>query len=147
MALETVFLVVLVTALFIGNALLSLIPGNGSIRKSNLDQTMIISDEPVAQNEVSKQTEISTESQSVLFSNFNALNNKLNILISHIEDQNLKLRKLDHFRANTSIEMGALKEIIVELQNKYLTASSKKVKNSKKKLSTNQMHKIIYRSK
>ena len=83
---------------------------------------------------------------SVLFSNFSALNEKINLVNNQLNLVNEKLKKLDNFKGNTAVELKALKEILIELQNKYITASSKKVKKAKN-LSGKEMHKIIYRSK
>lgn len=150
MAVETVFLFVLVIALVIGNVLLSLIPSNkrenNNSEESSLYQTDFFEEEKNSFPKKVAQSGEEAAQASVLFSNFNALNQKINLTGKQMDSINQKLQKLDNFRANTAVELKALKEIIVELQNKYLTASSKKIKNSPK-LTGKQMHKIIYRSK
>ena len=140
MADETVFLFVLVIELVIGNFLLSFIPAK--MQKNGLSQSTLYQTEPGEKNSLQVQ-----ESQAnVLLSNFNALNQKVTLANNQLDSMDEKLKSFDNFKANTAVELKALKEIIVELQNKYLTASSKKIKNGKG-LSGKDMHKIIFRSK
>jgi len=145
MAVETVFLTVLVVALVIGNVLLSFVSGNGNNNSSKNNAPPMPS---YAERGELNNIDLSAEQakSSVLFSNFTALNQKINLVNLQLDRVSEKLRKLDHFKANTAIELKAIKEILIELQNKYITTSSKKVKNSKK-LTGKQMHKIIYRSR
>ncbi|MBU0662379.1 MAG: hypothetical protein ABH854_04930 [Candidatus Diapherotrites archaeon] len=59
-----------------------------------------------------------------------------------------KLRKLDHFRANTNVELQAMKEILLELQKNNITVKAKKFepRSATDKGLERQMHNIIYRS-
>ncbi len=148
MAVETVFLFVLVVALAIGNALLSFIPSNGA--QKMIGQDTIIAQEN-AGSHVFRKSELAKEQMQteVLFSNFSALNQKINLTSKQLDILNEKIKKLENFKANTGVEITALKEILLELQKKYVVASSKTKNSFEKKddLTGTQMHKIIYRSR
>jgi Flp pilus assembly protein TadB len=124
MSLMTVFLGVLAFALVLGNLFLSLIEP-----KEENEETMKKIEE--LEKPFSKETTIDKKAfhRSLAFE--------------------AKINKLDNFRANTEIELKAIKEILMELQNKGMTVKARTYKKKKKKdnLTAEKMHKIIYRSK
>lgn len=146
MVVETVFLVVLVVSLVIGNVLLSFIPSNGSNGKNFSGQKHVSGKLMSASSDLPVLPVQNFAHLDVLSSNFSALNTKMNLVVKQMEQLNSKLRRFDNFRANTEIEVKALKEIIVELQNRYITVPSKKVENGENP-SASEMKKLIYRSR
>ena len=151
MSVETVFLEVLVVALLIGNVLLSLIPANGHAKRNVAGSGLALMGGPPEMNVPAGVLGNSNgvafaESASVILSNIKALNNKINLLAGQVESVDSKVKKFDNFRANTGVELQALKEILLELQNRYITAKAKTIV-PEKGMSGTEMHKIIYRSK
>lgn len=138
--IETVFLVVLIISLAIGNLLLSFIPTPKGSSGGNKEVLVLDSGEP-PQNFVSPGT-----GSDVALSNISALNSKINLLAQQMDGISQKVRKFDHFRANSAIELTAIREILTELQHKYITVPARQ-KKSGEGLSAKEMHKIIYRSK
>ncbi|MFH1224279.1 MAG: hypothetical protein V1676_00565 [Candidatus Diapherotrites archaeon] len=166
MGIITVFLVVLIAALGIGNGLLYITKPNG--RGGQDDEngfSLVMVKEPNAA-ELAK-----------LGSRYNALHQKVEMAHSRISalesalsgaragtssgagaNANAfsgngngleeKIRKLDHFRANAAVEMKAIKEILIELQNRGMTVKAKKFvpRRATEKREEQDMHKIIYRS-
>ena len=147
MSVETVFLVVLVVALFIGNMLLSFIPTQGRAKNGGLQTQLLAPSAPVfggSDLPLNRPQNFLGES-GVVLSNVKALHNKITLLSNQVELIDSNVKKFDNFRANTSVELVAMKEILIELQNKYITAKAKTA--SPKDLSGKEMHRIIYRSK
>lgn len=148
MSLTTVFLGVLAFALILGNFFLSLIqPAEGEITKEK--------GESHKKNFSQSNEELRAE-KAIASSTKEELNERLFHKTLALE---AKLGKIDNFRANTEIELKAMKEILLELQKNGITAKSKKPEKKKSKekikakkqknagnLTTKDLHKIIFRS-
>ncbi|MDO8634181.1 MAG: hypothetical protein Q7K34_02715 [archaeon] len=136
MGVETVFLVVLVVALGIGNVLLSLFfeekPGVFAQKPKNVTNT--------------KDFDSTSISVQPGLENVSA-NQKFLLISRRLADIDAKVHKLDNFRGNTQVELKGLMEILAELQDKNLTVRAKKFQKSEPELSTHEMHEIIYRSR
>lgn len=153
MEILTIFLFVLVLALALGHALLYLTkPGAGSAENEDIASTPADA----------REEEIPAATSADLSARYKALNEKIKMAHSRLGDlervvlevanaKELKdgklienrLQNLDNFKANTSVELKAIKEILGEIQDK----KNKKGKNEKETdLSGEEMHKIIYRS-
>jgi len=146
MGIITIFLIVIITALGFGNALLSL-----TGRKEKTGGFVLI------------QPEGGREIESII-SGSQALANKVDMAHSRLNGiENMlssgkylfsagmehKVRNFDHFRANTQVEMQAIKEILLELQKNHITAKSK-VYSPRAKTNgedAQKMHSLIYRSR
>lgn len=155
MGIITVFLIVLIAALGIGNGLLYVTrPGAGGKDEeggeSNFNLVMV--KEPNA-------AELAN-----LGSRYNALHQKVEMAHSRIsaleealspgrtpakgEGIEDKIRKFDHFRGNAMVEMKAIKEILIDLQNRGITAKAKKFvpRGTTGRKDAEDMRRIIYRS-
>lgn len=160
MEIITVFLITLVIALIIGNLLLTF---TGSKRSTPLAQRQMI--QPVVADSEIITPHLLNESK-IIQSNLQAINQKTNMAHNRLNKlekllltngnsvltYNLreKMRKLDNFRANTEVELKAIKEIIewLQSQNEKVKKSNKRKKGKKKEreLTPEEMHKIIYKS-
>ncbi len=151
----TLFLIGLVVAFLMGNAGLYLydrkLSGSGANGKAPEGQTML--SQPIfgnlardcSVNGISRNSQAAapaTAEEKLRIATVRLdrlekllLNNGNSILAYNLKD---KLRDLDNFRANTVVEMKAIKEIISEI---------KPATKGKDDLSTKEMHKIIYRSR
>ncbi|MEK7540138.1 MAG: hypothetical protein AAB558_02730 [Patescibacteria group bacterium] len=136
MGVETIFLTVLVVALGIGHALLSLFfeertdvfaqkPANGG--KAQAFDSAFISAQPGLENV--------------------SANQKFLLISRRLGDIDAKLHRLDNFRGNTQVEQKGIMEILGELQDKNVTVKARKFQKTGPELSTRQMHEIIYRSR
>ncbi len=155
MEIITVFLIVLVIALAFGNTLLSFI-GNGLPKAANsisgnaaIIAGSYFSDKvPAPKSNIKAVNEKANMAHSRLDALERFLLSKDNVIF--LENLEGKMRNFDNFRANTEVELIAIKEILAELQNKGMVVKAKRFSKKgkqKKGLSDKQMHKIIYRSK
>ncbi len=156
MTFITVFLLVLVVALGIGNALLSFF---ASGRKT-----------PDLVSQVTAGSEPNAFEQAVFIpsSGIAPIEKKLELAHARIQgieaklsqankghqgygiDLSLrkKIERLDNFRSTAESEIIAIKDILTELQNNNVTIKARSFKNTHKgkNVSRDELHKIIYRS-
>ena len=133
MGVETVFLVVLVIALAIGNALISFIGGRMAEKSENESESPITLYDPNSKN-----PELLVLSSHIrgLQEKLSVMNKKLASLEEKIDGSSIdsptkeKLRKLDHFRASALVEIQGLKEMIFEMQKQISTKSKKQGKEN-----------------
>lgn len=147
MGIITVFLIVLVAALGIGNALLSF-----SGRRAE-NPTGFVLVQPRYGAEITG-----------LKAGHRALSEKINMAHSRLNgieavlaggkgpasgEVGEKLRRLDHFRANTQVELQAIQEILLDLQKGRAHAKAKVLKPREKPSGgfEKEMHRIIYRQR
>ena len=150
MGVETVFLVVLVIALAIGNALISFIGGRMAEKPENESENPIVLYGPGSKN-----PELLVLSSHIrgLQEKLSVMNRKLASLEEKIDGSSIdsltkeKLRKLDHFRASALVEIQGLKEMVFELQKQAGHKMKKQGKENETAPSGREMHDIIYRSK
>ena len=151
MGVETVFLLVLVIALVIGNALISFVGGRKMSEKSENE-----SENPIAlHGPNSKSPELLVLSSQIrgLQEKLSVMNKKLASLEGKLEGGNVdfptkeKLRKLDHFRASALVEIQGLKEMLFDMQKQLGMKSKKHAKENEADISGKDMHDIIYRTK
>lgn len=144
MVFETIFLGVLVVSLLIGNLLLGFFSSSIIGKPKPIQFHEIVREKPNGFSPL-EQGFLSSE----YFSKIESLNQKILLLNKQLIALNGKFSSFENFRANTGIELKGVMEILAELQKKNLTVKSKKYLKAKKNeqdLSTEQMHKIIYRS-
>ncbi len=118
MGVVTIFLLVLGFALIIGNILITILEPEDTESKKIIqqNQTNLITPKPIQET-----------------INYNKL---IKTSISNIES---KIKNLENFKANTEIELKAMKEILLELQKQGKTVKAKKFK---KKLSEKELKEI-----
>ncbi len=155
MEIATVFLFVLVIALALGHALLYLTKPRAESAENEGNEAALIPEIP--ENAHGKGFPETTSAD--LSAGYKALNEKIKMAHSRLGDlervvlevANAKeirdskivenrLQNLDNFKANTSVELKAIKEILGEIKN------NKNGKGKEADLSGEEMHKIIYRS-
>ncbi len=158
MAATTVYLGVLIIALIIGNALLFLL---GRKKRASFPLSQKNSAVPPVQVD-SGGEEPSAKGKLV------PLEKKIELAHRRIQELEQKLdsvrtangsgggaaikkkiEKLDSFRSIAESELIAIKEILMELQNKNITVKARTYKGGKKKpnnISREDLHRIIYRS-
>ena len=150
MALETVFLVVLVVALALGNALLSFVGRNENKGVSTQQGfiTAAIPLEAVRLQQLDTAVKVLSNKVDMAHSRISSLEGavKKSRPVDFHKSVAEKLHRFDNFRANTEVELKGLREALVGLKEKHLTFKSKKLRRESKALSSEQMHKIIYRS-
>ena len=147
MELITVFLVVLVAALGIGNAFLFLFEDKSpkrSLSKEAIPQRERVIERTANIAPIEKKIELAHKRIQILESSIDDSKN-------HGVSPSMKRRieKLDNFRSTIEAEMIAIKEILEELQNNNITAKARVYKNKKntKKISDSDLKKLIYNSK
>src|SRR3989344_286053 len=154
MEIATIFLFVLVIALALGHALLYLTKPRAESAE-NEDEIAL----PAADAQEEK---FPAATSADLSARYKALNEKIKMAHSRLGDlervllevANAKeirddkiienrLQNLDNFKANTAVELKAIKEILGEMREKE---NKKGEKEKESDLSREDMHKIIYRS-
>ncbi len=161
MDLTTVFLAVLIFALLIGNAFLWLLgrqakPGLGSLKAGieSAPRTAGAFDAQLPQEKTLVPVEKKIE---LAHRRIQELEQRLgNGSMRGFSDELMKRKvdRLENFKHTAESELIAIKEILVELQNRGITAKARTFKNggqkekevSEKEVSGDEMHKIIYRS-
>ncbi|MBI2529536.1 MAG: hypothetical protein HYW05_00140 [Candidatus Diapherotrites archaeon] len=157
MEIATVFLFVLVIALALGHALLYLTKLRGPGAESPGSGSEIAPPAADAQDE-----KFPAATSADLSARYKALNEKIKMAHSRLGDlervllevANAKemkegkiiesrLQNLDNFKANTAVELKAIKEILGEMRE---GKNKKGKKGEEADLSREDMHKIIYRS-
>ncbi len=139
MAFETIFLVVLIFSLVLGNALLSFF----SISKRSLVASNSMTLVPLlSSNEKTQSADLHSGS----------FNNKIFLLAKQISVLNEKVSKFDDFKQNIRIEIKALSEMMEEFMEKQKKGknnvkSQPKEQSKEDQLSTKDMHKIIFNSR
>ncbi|MCR4369386.1 MAG: hypothetical protein NUV67_05780 [archaeon] len=155
MALTTVFLVVLIVALLIGNGLLFFVgkkPEERIVERRTEEYSPVVISPATAE----------VRSIAPVERKLELAHKRIQILEKQIESSaatglsptfKRKVEKLDNFRSTVEAELIGIKEILQELQNSNMTAKSrvykkpeKAKKDSAKKLSGKDMHKLIYKS-
>jgi len=155
MEIATIFLFVLVIALALGHALLYLTKPRAESAE-NEDEIAL----PAADAQEEK---FPAATSADLSARYKALNEKIKMAHSRLGDlervllevANAKeirddkiienrLQNLDNFKANTAVELKAIKEILGEMREKE---NKKGEKEKEADLSGEEMHKIIYRSR
>ena len=150
MGAETVFLMVLIIALAIGNALISFTGGRMSEKSDSDNEAPITLYGPNSKN-----PELLVLSSHIrgLQEKLSLMNKKLASLEEKLEGGGIdastkeKLRKLDHFRASALVEIQGLKEMLFEMQKQLGVKSKKHAKENDADLSGKDLHDIIYRTK
>ena len=163
MAPTTVFLIVLIISLLIGNALLFFVGRRGGQAKASGSQSAVLKDisAAVASQASPMPGQSAGQDRSLI-----PIETKIELAHRRIQELEAKLRdsgtngspstddalkrkieKLDSFRSIAESELIAIKEILVELQDRHITAKSRTYKGKgKKEVSGEKLHKIIYRS-
>ncbi len=144
MSLVTTFLFLMIGALTVGHGLLF-------FTKPADEQGNVMHASP---SQMAGPTEI-----KVMESNFRALNEKIKMAHERINDVEKSLSSLkvpkglakqlhgfSNFKANTDIELKAMKEILMELQNNGINIKAKRYPTSTKK-EAKEFHKMIYAGK
>jgi|SRR3989344_5827456 len=150
MGVETVFLIVLIIALIIGNALISFLSGEKMQEKAKKETD----DFPIVHEPAPKSAELMMISSHLrgLQEKLSVMNKKLASLEEKIENGGIdpqtkeRIRKFDHFRASAQADIQGLKEIVLEMKERASSKPKKGHKDDEKDISDNEMHGIIYRS-
>jgi len=146
----TMFLIVLIVSLVIGNILLFFVGG----RKQETQVVDSSEIEPLVISPHAKQVNLAPIEKKVELAH-----KRIQILERLIKDASSKgmsssfkrrVEKLDNFRSTVEAEIIGIKEILAELQNINVTVKSRSFKSSEKKrvkkLSPKQLHRMVYKS-
>ena len=159
MALTTVFLLVLVVALVIGNALLFLFDD----RKKKDGIVSLVNTTDGAHDTVSSKTGRYVQGNERA-SGVSPLEKKVELAHMRIQDlegkfgngssakvdesMRRKVEKLDNFRSTVESEIIGIKEILREIQGSNITVKARSFRNTSKgkRLSPKELHNLVYRA-
>lgn len=156
MSVATVFLVVLVVSLIIGNVLLFFFPVGSKRVVSRGRDIHSIARQIAESRNAGEMEEPSAAAVSPAEKKIELAHARIQELESKLAslsgpgayDESLKRRieKLDNFRSTAESELIAMKEILAELQNRHITVKARTYARKEKDVSTEDMHRMIYRS-
>jgi len=146
MALITVFLMVLIFSLVIGNALLFFArPSKEQVVMAQMPLSVMAAAPVLSQAPIEKKIELAhMRIQDI--ENKTAMMDQKEILL-----MKKRIEKMDNFCSTAEAEIIGIKEILEEMQNNNITIKAREFKNSKEikslKVTPEELHKLVFRSK